>query len=182
MRDALTSPILGVYAAVRGAEVPVVAAVQGLANGFGCAMAAVCDVTIVADNSRFALPEMTHDLPPTLAMCAHIDRTMNKSIAWLVYSTGQIDAQTAHRYNLVNFLVEPADIEAETNKLATRLANGPTVSYGCIKELMYGSHANTYESQLALEARNFGICAGTEDWVEGVTAFAEKRTPEFKGK
>ena len=57
-----------------------------------------------------------------------------------------------------------------------------TVSLGCIKEQIYNSHANSFEAQLALEARNFGICAGTEDWVEGVTAFVEKRKPEFKGK
>ena len=64
MREALTAPILGFYDAVRGAEVPVVATVQGRAAGFGCAAAAVCDVTVAADDARFSLPEMKHDLPP----------------------------------------------------------------------------------------------------------------------
>ena len=94
----------------------------------------------------------------------------------------KIDAETAHRYNLVNFLVAPEDIASETDKLAIRLANAATVSMGCIKEPMYNAHANSFEAQLALEARNFGICAGTEDWAEGVTAFVEKRKPVFKGK
>ena len=65
MREALTAPILGFYDAVRGADIPVVATVQGRAAGFGCAAAAVCDVTITAADARFSLPEMKHDLPPT---------------------------------------------------------------------------------------------------------------------
>lgn len=108
MRDNLTAPILGFYAAVRAAEIPVIAVVQGGALGFGCAVAAVCDVTIAAADARFALPEMKNDLPPTLAMCAHIDRTMIKSIAWLVYSTGEIDAETARSLGFVSEIV-PAD-------------------------------------------------------------------------
>lgn len=111
MRNALTGPILGMYAAVRGAEVPVIAAVQGLANGFGCAVAAVCDVTIAADDAKFALPEMKADLPPTLAMCAHIDRTMPKSIAWLVYSTEQVDAETARALGFVSQVVPAAALD-----------------------------------------------------------------------
>lgn len=112
MRNALTRPILAVYAAVRGAEVPVVAGVQGLANGFGCAMAAVCDVTIAAADAEFALPEMKADLPPTLAMCAHIDRTMPKSIAWLVYSTERVNAETARLLGFVSQVVPAAELDS----------------------------------------------------------------------
>lgn len=122
VRSALTTPILEFYAAVRAADVPVVARVQGIANGFGCAVAAVCDITITAADARFALPEMKHDLPPTLAMCAHIDRTMTKSIAWLVYSTGEVDAETARALGFVSHVAAPGALESETEALLTALA------------------------------------------------------------
>ena len=109
----LTAPILGFYAAVRGAEIPVIAIVRGLATGFGCAAAAVCDVTIAAADARFALPEMKHDLPPTLAMCAHIDRTMPKSIAWLVYSMRELDAATAQALGFVSHVAPAGGLDAD---------------------------------------------------------------------
>ena len=121
MRESLTGPILGLYAAVRGAEIPVVASVQGRAAGFGCATAAVCDLTVAADDARFSLPEMTHDLPPTLAMCAHLDRTMPKAIAWLVYSTESVDAETARTLGFVSHVVPAASLEAETEALLAGL-------------------------------------------------------------
>jgi 2-(1,2-epoxy-1,2-dihydrophenyl)acetyl-CoA isomerase len=78
--------------------------------------------------------------------------------------------------------VPPERLEAETLALAERLANGPTVAYGCIKEQINASHSNSLEEQLMLEARNFGRCAASDDWVEGVTAFASKRKPVFRGR
>ena len=120
-REVVTSPILGLYAAVRGAEIPVIASVQGRAAGFGCATAAVCDITIAADDARFSLPEMTHDLPPTLAMCAHIDRTMPKAIAWLVYSTGTVNAETARTLGFVSNVVPAASLRDETESLLATL-------------------------------------------------------------
>ncbi len=121
MRESLTSPILGLYAAVRGSEIPVIASIQGQAAGFGCATAAVCDITIAADDAKFSLPEMTHDLPPTLAMCAHIDRTMPKAIAWLVYSTGTVDAETAKTLGFVSNVVPAASLREETESLLATL-------------------------------------------------------------
>ena len=121
MRATLTSPILGLYAAVRGAEIPIVASVQGRAAGFGCATAAVCDITVAADDAVFSLPEMTHDLPPTLAMCAHIDRTMPKAIAWLVYSTGTVDAETARTLGFVSNVVPADTLRDETESLLATL-------------------------------------------------------------
>lgn len=122
MREKLTRPILGFYAAVRGAEIPVVAAVRGRARGFGCAAAAVCDLTVADPDARFSLPEMLHDLPPTLAMCAHLDRTMPKALSWLVYSTGEVSAEDARSLGFVSHVAAPDALEAETEALLAALA------------------------------------------------------------
>jgi enoyl-CoA hydratase/carnithine racemase len=123
MRATLPDPILAAYAAIRGAEVPVVAVVQGLANGFGCAIAGVCDVTIAAEEARFALPEMKADLPPTLAICAQLDRVPVKGLTWLVYSTDQIDAKTALSLGIVSRVVPRKDLDAEVGRFLTFLTS-----------------------------------------------------------
>lgn len=154
MREALTAPILGFYEAVRGADVPVVATVQGRAAGFGCAAAAVCDVTVAADDARFSLPEMKHDLPPTAAMSAHIDRTMPKSVAWLVYSTDEIDAQAARAAGIVSHVVPAGQLYTAADEvLATlttrdRTALATCKTYLANARLMETPQASDYAANL----------------------------------
>jgi enoyl-CoA hydratase/carnithine racemase len=116
MRSALIEPILGLYSAVRGAEVPVVAAVQGAVqgtvNGLGCGLAAVCDVTIAADSARFALPEMRANLPPTLAVWAQLDRIPAKSLLGMVLCADHITADRALNLGLVSDVVGEDALEA----------------------------------------------------------------------
>jgi enoyl-CoA hydratase/carnithine racemase len=133
MREALTAPILGFYDAVRGADIPVVATIQGRAAGFGCAAAAVCDITIAADDTRFSLPEMKHDLPPTAAMSAHLDRSMPKSVAWMVYSTDEIDAQTARAAGFVSHIVPAADLYTRADEILATLAGRNRISLATCK-------------------------------------------------
>lgn len=111
MRGALIEPILGAYAAIQNSPVPVIAVVQGLANGLGCGLAAVSDVTIAADDAIFALPEMRANLPPTLAMLANIDRIPGKSLLWMVYSTETVTAELALVHGLISQLAPPARLD-----------------------------------------------------------------------
>lgn len=143
MRTALTDPILRVYAAIRGAEVPVIAVVQGLANGFGCALAGVCDVTIAADDARFALPEMKADLPPTLAMCAQLDRVPVKGLSWLVYSTDQIDARAALQLGIVSRIVPRGELDSEVDRFLSFLLTRRREAIATIKG--YVSNARLME-------------------------------------
>ena len=122
MRGALVEPILGLYEAIRDAEVPVVSAAQGLVNGLGCGVTATCDVTIAADNARFALPEMRANLPPTLAMLAHLDRVPAKSLLNMVYSTDTIDAQRAVAIGLVSDVVPLAKLDEAVEGLLAKIA------------------------------------------------------------
>lgn len=162
---------------------PILASVDGAAAGAGMSFMMACDLAVAAENSVFRFSYSAIGASPDGSGSYHLPRVAGTRRALELALLGnKIDAQTAYRYNLVNFLVTPEQVEAETFRLAEQLASGPTVSYGCIKEQIYSAHANSLEAHLALEARNFGICAATDDWAEGVTAFAQKRSPVFKGK
>ena len=92
VRQGNTEPALKTYAAFRRNTVPVLGVVTGGAIGFGCALAAACDLTFAAEDARFQLPEMNHGIPPCLAMSALIDRVPRKAIMDMVYSTDPLDA------------------------------------------------------------------------------------------
>jgi 2-(1,2-epoxy-1,2-dihydrophenyl)acetyl-CoA isomerase len=94
----------------------------------------------------------------------------------------RFDAQAAKDMGMINFVVKTEELQAETQKLASRLASGPTHVYGNTKALFYRSLESEFESQLQAEAEYFSDCASRADFREGVTAFIEKRQPQFTGK
>jgi enoyl-CoA hydratase len=123
MRDQVLQPILDAYDAINNVPQPVVCIVQGAAHGFGCAVAAACDVTIAADNAKFKLPEMAHNLPPTLAISALIPKVPRKAIAWMVYAMPELDSATARELGIVSAVVPAAKLDAAlAETLATMTA------------------------------------------------------------
>jgi enoyl-CoA hydratase/carnithine racemase len=121
MRANLITPLLDVYEAISNAPQPVVCSVQGAAMGFGCALATSCDITIASDTARFRLPELEKNLPPTLAISAMMSRVPQKALTWLVYSMAEIDAQAAWRLGMVSYVVAPANLIAESDKVVAEL-------------------------------------------------------------
>src|SRR5262249_9250059 len=117
MRANVCEPILDVYEAMASAHQPIVGVVQGVAFGFGCAIASACDITIAHDTARFKLPEMAVDLPPTLAMSAVMPRVPRKVLAWMVYSMDELDAHAAHQAGIVSKVATEAMVEMEVDKL-----------------------------------------------------------------
>jgi 2-(1,2-epoxy-1,2-dihydrophenyl)acetyl-CoA isomerase len=161
---------------------PVIASVEGAAAGIGMSLMMACDLAIATTDSVYRFAYSAIGASPDGSGSYYLPRLVGTRRALeLSLLADKIDAQTAHQYGLVNFLVDPAEIETETEKLSKRLANSATQSLAAIKKLMHSSHTNSLETQLAMEAEYFGKCAATQDWVEGVSAFNEKRKPEFKG-
>ena len=103
------SVILGIYKVFRECPVPVVAAIQGRAHGFGCGMAGACDVVIAADAATFALPEMAKGTPPTLVMCALAD-VNRKALVDMVYSMREVDAATAVAIGIASRVVPAGEL------------------------------------------------------------------------
>lgn len=126
--------IFDLYDAFRRSKAPVIGAVQGRAVGFGCAVAALCDITIASEKARFQLPEMGHRIMPTIAMSALIDRVPRKALMYLVYSTDEIDAQIALSFGLVSQVVAPEALEGAVGGLIERLKRFPLPALLAVKE------------------------------------------------
>jgi 2-(1,2-epoxy-1,2-dihydrophenyl)acetyl-CoA isomerase len=102
-----------------------------------------------------------------------------KRASELMFLGDRFDAQRALELGLINRVVPPAALEAESMALATRLGNGPTHAYARTKALIETSVGQLLDAQLKREAESFAACAATEEFEEGVRAFLEKRSPNF---
>jgi len=142
-----------------------------------------CDLVIAADTSFFTLAYVHIGTSPDGGSTFLLPRTVGMKKAMEIALLGdRFDAKTAQQWGLVNFVVPAAQLADETRKLAERIASGPSHALGNTKLLLNSSLGNTLESQLQAEGVSFADCAATRDWAEGVTAFGEKRKPQFRGE
>ena len=128
--------VFNCYGSIRRCGVPVVGIVQGRALGFGASIAALCDITIAASDAKFQIPEMGHNIMPTMVMSAMIDRVPRKHLAYLVYSTDIFSAADAMTYGLVSRVVAPADLEKAEAEIVARLAATPQPAQTGVKEFL----------------------------------------------
>lgn len=133
MKTKLYGATLGVYGAVASCPVPVVAVVQGDAIGFGAALAGACDITLAADHARFALPEIEHGIPPTLAISGVMSKVPPKALSWLVYSAETIGADEARTIGLVSTVYPATEFASRAEAFLTRLAARPRIVLETIK-------------------------------------------------
>ena len=161
---------------------PIIASVRGAAAGAGVSMALACDLVICSDDAFFTLAYCNIGTTPDGSSSFHLPRSIGIKRAMEMTLLGdRYTAQQMANMGLVNFVVPNEKLDEETDKLASRLANGPTQVYGQGKRLMYSSLENEFESQLQLEAECFADCAKRNDYREGITAFVEKRKAVFTG-
>ena len=162
---------------------PVIASLRGAAAGFGLSLALAADLAIASEDAYFTLAYCLIGTSPDGGSSYHLPHIVGLRKAMEIALLGErFDAETAQTLNLVNWVVPTAELEAETAKLAARLANGPSYALAQTKALLNACIDNTLEAQLALEAESFASCAATQDFAEGVTAFVEKRAAKFQGK
>ncbi len=127
------------YAAIRNAPIPVIAAVRGAARGFGCAIAGVCDLTIAADSAAFQVPEMAHNVLPTMVAWALRERVPAKALAYLAYSTDEIGAAEALRVGIASRVVPLEKLDAEVERIVTFLLQRPAPAVNGLKEFLTAS-------------------------------------------
>jgi len=145
--------IFNLYGAFRNSKVPIIGVVKGRAVGLGCALAALCDITIASDRARFQLPEMSHRIMPTIAMSALVDRVPRKAATYLVYSTQEIDAHKALTFGLVSNVVPAGELDVAVAGLVEHFKKMPLAALLAVKE--YARSAFSMNTQAANDfARN----------------------------
>jgi len=162
---------------------PVIAAINGYALGGGIELAMACDIRIASENAQIGQTEVNVGLIPGWGGTQRLPRYVGKGIAKEMVFTGKrIDAKTAERLGLINAVVPPDQLKAKAMELATELAGKPPIAIRLMKSLINNSTETHPDIGLWQEAEAFGIVASTEDFNEGVSAFLEKRKPQYKGK
>jgi len=168
---------------IRSIEKPVVAAINGVAAGAGANIALSCDVVIASENASFIQAFSKIGLIPDSAGTFFLPRLIGFQKASALMMLGdKISAEVAEKLGMVYKVVSAETLEEETNNTAHVLANMPTKALGLTKRLLNQSMSNTLGEQLAMESKLQIESANSDDYKEGVSAFVEKRKPNFKGK
>ena len=163
------------------ARTPIVAAVNGFALGGGCELAMMCDMIIAGDSAKFGQPEIKLGVIPGMGGSQRLTRAVGKAKAMDLCLTGRnMDAEEAERAGLVARIVPSADLLDETMKVAETIASMGKTAAVVAKQAVNRSFETTLEEGLLAEQNAFYALFATEDQTEGMSAFAEKRKPEWR--
>ena len=162
---------------------PVIAMVNGFCLGGGNELAMACDIRMASETARFSQPEINLGIMCGGGGTQRLPRLIGEGHAIEMVLTGDmIDAAAAERFGLVNHVFPADQLEAETMKLAEKIAEKAPIALALSKEAVKFASRSNLDEGLRREVDLFAICFSTEDKKEGVSAFLEKRKPVFKGK
>jgi 2-(1,2-epoxy-1,2-dihydrophenyl)acetyl-CoA isomerase len=169
--------------AIRELPKPVLASVNGPAVGIGCSLALCCDLVLAAHSAYFLLAFVNIGLVPDGGSSLFIPTRIGMARATEMAMLGErIPAEQALQWGLINRVLPDGQLSAETAALAARLAAGPTRSYAGAKRQLNSWLYSRMAEQLELEAQLQREMASTDDFIEGATAFIEKRPARFSGR
>jgi 2-(1,2-epoxy-1,2-dihydrophenyl)acetyl-CoA isomerase len=164
-------------------DAPIIAAVNGTAAGAGFSFAAACDIAIAADTAMFTSAYTAASLTPDGSSTYFVPRLVGMRRAMeLMLTNRRLSAVEALEWGLVTQVVPADQLMATATALAHKLAAGGTLAFGAVKRMLHESFAGTLETQMEMEARSIAAMSHTHDGLEGITAFFEKRKPEFLGR
>jgi enoyl-CoA hydratase len=162
---------------------PVIACVNGFALGGGVEMAMACDFIYASENAKFGQPEINLGIIPGFGGTQRLSRLLGKAIAKELCMTGlMISAQEAKALGLVNKVFPPDKLWEETMKTANLIASKGKVSLRSMKQCIDRGYDTDLRRGCQMECDHFGLCMSSPDAKEGMSAFLEKRKPEFKGE
>ena len=162
---------------------PTIAMVNGFCLGGGNELALACDIRVCSENAKFSQPEINLGIMPGGGGTQRLTRLIGEGRAMEIMLTGDmIDAETALKFGLVNYVYSSAELEAKTMELAEKIATKAPIALQLCKEAVKFASRSNLDEGLRREVDLFAICFSTEDKQEGVSAFLDKRKPNFKGK
>jgi enoyl-CoA hydratase len=162
---------------------PVIAMINGFCLGGGNELALACDIRVCSENARFSQPEINLGIICGGGGTQRLTRLIGEGRAMEMILTGDmIDAPKALQYGLVNYVFTKEELEAKTLELAAKIAEKAPVALQMSKEAVKFASRSNLDEGLRREVDLFAICFSTEDKTEGVSAFLEKRKPNFQGK
>jgi len=168
---------------IAAVQTPVVAAVAGYALGGGCELALACDMIVADETVRFGQPEITLGIIPGGGGTQRLARAIGKQRAMEYVLTGRhFDVGMAYAWGLVNKVVKTGQSTLEAVELARTIAERPPIAARLGKQAVLAAEETVLSDGLDAERRMFDEAMATEDRVEGMTAFIEKREPNFKGR
>ena len=172
-----------VFSVMQRLPQPIVCSVTGGVAGAGMGFLTACDLVVATENATFTMAYVNIGLSLDAGTSYHLPRAIGLKRAKTMALMGRpIDAQTALRYGLLDWVVADDALEFETDKIARTLASGASVAMAQIKSQLNQSFNSALAGQLAAEAVGMGVSASSEDFVEGTNAFLEKRKTRFKGR
>ncbi len=168
---------------IRSLPKPVIAAVNGVAAGAGANMALCCDIVVATASASFIQAFSKIGLIPDSGGTFTLPRLIGWQKASALMMTGdKVSATAAEQMGMIYKIFPDENFEEESKKLATMLSRMPTKGLAYTKHALNNSFHNSWEEQLLLEDEYQQKAASTDDYNEGINAFLEKRTPDFKGK
>jgi len=183
MWDILARKTDKIFAYIHNFPKPVIAAVNGLALGGGCELAMTCDFRVGSENARFGQPEINIGIFPGGGATQRLQRLVGVGRAKELIFTGEIiDAREAERIGLLNKVFPPKELMNKTMEIAKKICLKSPLALRLAKSAINMGVETGLQAGLAYEKLGRTIVQGSEDRVEGMQAFLEKRKPEFKGR
>ncbi|MBI3227123.1 MAG: enoyl-CoA hydratase [Mycolicibacterium cosmeticum] len=178
--DVYSSDFFALWGKFAATRTPTIAAVAGYALGGGCELAMMCDLLIAADTAKFGQPEIKLGVLPGMGGSQRLTRAIGKAKAMDLILTGRtIDAAEAERSGLVSRVVAADSLLDEANATAATIAGMSLSAARMAKEAVNRAYESTLTEGLLYERRLFHSAFATDDQTEGMSAFTEKRTPNF---
>ncbi len=181
--ESLRHPAVAFWRRLAACKTPLIAAVSGFALGGGCELALLCDLIVASESAQFGQPEITLGIIPGGGGTQRLARVIGKYRAMELVLTGRrIDADEAARLGLVNMVAGQDEWLEQAVALAQRIARRPPIAARLAKQAVLAAEETTLSAGLETERRLYELSMATEDRIEGMDAFLEKRKPEFKGR
>ncbi len=181
--EAVFHPAAAFWRRLADCRTPMIAAVSGFALGGGCELALICDMIVASETAEFGQPEITLGIIPGGGGSQRLARAVGKQRAMELVLTGRrFDAAEAERIGIVNLVANKREWLEAALELAARIAKRPPLAARLAKQAVLVAEETALSAGLEQERRLYELAMATEDRVEGMRAFLEKRKPEYRGR